>query len=216
MAKADPRDFLLNTDYEMDKVIYFKEGYFTNELDIPHDLNFIPLPFGVWSTDKDFSSVNMIGWKDTDQSAYGGPTPELSVDCYATPEKFHLSAAGNSNNVPLFYRLYAFEPPDSSSNTPHTSKSADNFILNTDYNYLKLFKAGMFTRDNEQYVHGLGYIPQAMGWWVLSPDIFGERRTYTVGSEQMQITDNAIKCGNMLLNIGFAEKVYWRIYYDES
>ena len=62
-GKVDPREFLLNTDYEMDKIIYFKEGKVNNPINnyetisIPHNLGFAPLIFGVCSFNSSFTNT---------------------------------------------------------------------------------------------------------------------------------------------------------------
>jgi hypothetical protein len=214
---AKPTDFLLNTDFELDKIILFKQGDFTSSIEIPHNLKFIPLVFGVWSTDEDFSSVNTLGVED-----YGsepGYTPILSVGCYATSSIIKLTSIGNTNNTKLYYRLYGFEPDGSHNNAPYTSRKASQFVINTDYNYLKLFKTGVFTQDGEEFTHNLGYIPQVMAWDESS--LYGETRITPIQSYSeftgygTKITDTKIIAGS-LLDYGLIDKIYWRIYYDKA
>ena len=66
MAKVDPRDFLLNTDYEMDKIVYFKEGSLNSgqtDVSIPHKLGFAPLIFGICAFNEDFSDARGIPYQ---------------------------------------------------------------------------------------------------------------------------------------------------------
>jgi hypothetical protein len=212
-----PNDFLLNTDFELDKVILFKQGDFTSSIDIPHNLDFIPLVFGVWSTDEDFSSVNPIGAEDS--SSEPGYVPVLSVGCYANASIVKLTAIGNTNNTKIYYRVYGFEPDGARKNVPYTSKNASRFIVNTDYNYLKLFKTGVFTQDNEQFTHDLGYIPQTMAWYESSA-FGGETRIAPIQSYSdftgfgTKITNSKIIAGGLFGLL--IDKIYWRIYYDEA
>ena len=212
--KIDPRDFLLNTDYELDKIVFFEDGNLTSTATITHKLNFIPLVFGVWSTDSNFSSANTIGWVDS--SAEPGYNPVLSVEAYATSTSIKITVAGNTNNVPVYYRIYAFEPNDSRENAPYTSKRADKFILNTDYNYCKLMKSGAFTQDDEYFNHNLGYIPQVMAW--MQREVNDEIRVYPLEAASeytnVGITVDSTKIQNKRLF--FIDKIYWRIYYDEA
>lgn len=214
---ANPRDFLLNTDYEMDKIVLFKEGSFTSTKDITHELPFIPLAFGVWSTSSNFSSVNTIGKIEDFTGPPSTYTPPMGVFCQVDTTKIHLESRGNSNNQTIYYRLYAFEPSDSTANVPETSSNSDTFIFNTDYNYSKLMHAGDFTSDNQEYTHNLGYIPQVMAWykatlgtatWV-SPIVTGD-----ADGARLIVTTTKIKITGLSSTV--INKIYWRIYYDEA
>lgn len=216
MAKTNPDDFLLNTDYEMDKIVLVKEGNFTSTTQIPHNLNFTPLPFGVWSLDADFSSVNPIG--QLDFSTEPGYTPILSVECSADDTNLTLNSAGNTNSQTIYYRLYAFQPNDENENVPATATKAKQFILNTDYNYCKLMKAGTFDGPNEEFEHKLGYIPQVMAWIrYTSPTTYIQPlmgfSEYT--NFGLTVTDQKIIFNDVLMP-GLIDKVYWRIYYDNA
>lgn len=214
---VDPRDFLLNTDYEMDKIVLFKEGSFTQTKDIPHDLGFIPLPFGVWSTDSDFNSTNTISGIDAsgDDPGY---TPLLSVSLTAKSDKLVLKSGGNTNNATIYYRIYAFEPSSSAQAVPATSSNANTFILNTDYNYAKLLAKGEFTSSGQEYQHNLGYLPQVLAWMQYTSGGEENIEFLSFGSEftniKLTVTNSKIKAGT--LSSVFVNKIHWRIYYDEA
>lgn len=213
----DPRNFLLNTDYELDKIVLFKEDKFTSTYEWDHGLDFTPLVFGVWATDENFYSVNQIG--ELDSSSETGYSPLLSVECLATDTKVKLTSAGNTNNTDLYFRVYAFEPPESTATVSPTSQNAKKFILNTDYNYCKLFQTGTFTQSNQEFTHGLGYIPQVMAWIKYAPSyLSGAVQPLVVNSEatnfKLSVTTNKLKFG--VLPTAIISKIYWRIYYDEA
>lgn len=175
MAKVDPRDFLLNTDYEMDKIIYFTELSQTvsseTTITIPHKLETVPLVFGIWSNNANFSNSHELN-AQTEFS--GNVTP-----CYVVSDSSDIRVTLSADQSTTFYvRIFGFEPnyktSDGSINLSGkkfstTSKYAKNFILNTGYNYLKLLKAGNFLEwDGDQYcfsyAHNLGYLPQVLQW----------------------------------------------------
>lgn len=174
MPKVDPRDFLLNTDYEMDKIIYFTEVKRTvssqTTFDIDHKLNTIPLIFGMWSYHSDYSDAHEIG----EQTSISGSV----FNCYATADynQIHVTLIPESSNTTFYIRIFAFEPYYSNTGVdfphtklPATNKYAQKFILNTDYNYLKLLKVGNFikwdsTLQCHVYRHKLGYLPQVLDW----------------------------------------------------
>ena len=212
----NPRDFLLNTDYEMDKIIYFKDGNFTGSTELQHGLSFTPLVFGIWSTDSNFSSVNTLGVVDSGSEA--GYTPVLGVSCSATSNKITLTSSGeNSGSTKIYYRVYAFEPSGSLATIPSTSDEANTFIMNTDYNYCKLKATGEFTSSGQEYAHNLGYIPQVMAWVKYRLDSSGTQ-PITFGSNytnfKIIVTTDKIKIDN--IQSPFVEKIYWRVYYDQA
>ena len=212
----DPRKFLINTDYEMDKIIYFKQVKFTSSVEILHGLPFTPLAFGVWSTDENFNSVNPLG--ELDSGSEQGYQPLLSVECKATASTIKLTSAGNTSNSDIYYRVYAFEPAGSTAQISPTTAPAQKFALNTDYNYCKLMQTGTFTQSNESFAHNLGYIPQVLAWVEYKPSSSGAIQPITFGSEdtgfKITVTNNAIQIGNIMS--AFTEKIHWRIYYDEA
>ena len=60
----NPNNFLINTDYPLDMIIYYKfyelttNGSSSQTVTIPHGLGFTPLLFGVWSTTPDFAGIS--------------------------------------------------------------------------------------------------------------------------------------------------------------
>ena len=219
---AKPTDFLLNTDYEMDKIVFFKEGEFIGEEVFPNTLGFAPLLFGVWSTDKDFSTSNTIGVQP--YGAYGSANPVFVTAMVSghIGEPISNSAIGIGANQgtyegKIYYRLYGFAPPDYKGSTPKTASHSKQFILNTDYNYRKLKASGTFSQANEEYVHNLGYIPHIMAWeenstesdWWITPAVFFAPNKFGI-----EITDTKIKL--ILESSSFFDKIHWRLYYDES
>lgn len=216
---ANPKDFLLNTDYEMDKIVYFKEGEFTGSADFEHNLSFEPLIFGVWSTNSDFSSSNALCLPAT--SNIPGAVDPLGVYAYVSGSNGHIkieSMGENSGTTKIYYRIYAFEPQDSHNSAPHTSSQAKEFVLNTDYNYRKLKASGTFTQANEEYKHGLGYIPHVEAWIKWSTYLGGDLDHLNWASNfnkiYITVTPDKIKLSPVGANI--IEKIYWRIYYDET
>ena len=215
---AKPTDFLLNTDYEMDKIVYFKSGEFTGSTEFEHNLSFIPLIFGVWSTDSDFSSSNALCHPDN--SIIPGETTPLGVLAYVSSDNnIRILAQGeNSATTKIYYRIYAFEPPESHSSAPHTLSAAKQFILNTDYNYRKLKASGTFTQGGEEYQHNLGYIPHIEAWIKWPSYLGGEPEPLNVANiySNIYITVTTEKIKLSDFRSGLIDKIYWRVYYDET
>ena len=208
MAKVDPRDFLLNTDYEMDKIIYFAEGTLNvgqYDVYIPHNLPFTPLIFGVCAYNSDFSDSRNVPYQ------YITRDNTESFTAYANASSVRLTYTNYSGTPSkIYYRLYGFEPSDSRGKVGATSKFAKNFILNTDYNYCKLFQKGTANAGGT-ISHNLGYLPQVLVWqtsngWTGPTDI-------SSASTGVIVTDNAVTF--QFPNLGI-DKLHYRIYYDEA
>lgn len=221
MAKEDPRDFLLNTDYEMDKIIYFKDGELSNmtPLDITHNLKFTPLLFGVCAFNSDFSDSRPIPYIEV----FGGGVGYI-CSAFSFPDRVHIEYSNLNPNPPakIYYRIFGFEPSNSRARTPTTSKYAKQFILNTDYNYCKLFKKGIVEAGPNETVtidHGLGYIPQVLVWeesengmTIIPYRIRLPRPNYQSSAQYIQVTNTSVVIQNMTSK----SKYHYRIYYDEA
>lgn len=216
--KVDPREFLLNTDYEMDKIIYFKSGSLNanQQIDVSHNLGFTPLLFGVCAFNSDFTDPRGIPYEYTTQGN------RITFDARSFSNKITLAYDNFAEGAPkMYYRLYGFEPSDSHAKVGATSKYSKQFILNTDYNYCKLCKKGTLPGSDTQTVnHNLGYIPQVLVW--------GE------SSYGTSIIDHSNGWNDPMTNLPFGvavtnkqlitkypgltafNKIHYRIYYDEA
>lgn len=209
--KIDPRDFYINTDYEMDKIILYKTGelnigdYYVT---IPHNLKFKPLIFGVFSEAQDFSS-GTYPLPYSNISTQGS----MSVDAWSDSTYIYLSYA-NTADTPskLYYRIYGFEPSNSYATASPTSKHANDFILNTDYNYCKLKEKGVIDYPTDYTIqHKLGYIPQVLVWHETAGSIYPiwVSYPYDSGMSNVKVTDQSVIITGM-------ERAHYRIYYDEA
>lgn len=217
---VDPRNFLLNTDYEMDKIIYFTEGELTldsYQATIPHKLPFTPLIFGVCSYSPDFSDTKDIAFQEIT------PQTSASFTAFADAENINIyySNTDTSKNT-IYYRIYAFEPSDSSADLLATSNLAKEFVLNTDYNYCKLYKSGIVGGGQDTVIeHNFGYVPMVLAW--------GEGAGGNISPIEYNIVydpvlNNPYFIGINEANVSFSfanaptsfTKIHYRIYYDEA
>ena len=113
MAKVDTRDFLLNTDYEMDKIIYAHDEERTvssvTTITIPHTLPTVPLLFGIWSTSPDYTNSHELG-------DYDDPWNQ-NLRCYAKADLNNVyitltpqSVNGSYVSTTFYVRVFGFEP----------------------------------------------------------------------------------------------------------
>lgn len=160
--------FLLNTDYPIDKV----SGSVTGQFDVAsgasafpvvaHGLGYTPLYFLKWSTTPDFStSYDEIGvsFNFVQNSAQTDAT-----NLYM----FALNLTGST--VTVYYRVIFFAPTDLDPDVGNTQSGLDNFVLNTDYNYTKIFQEGVTSGASATIPHGLGYYPQVEAWYIRASD----------------------------------------------
>lgn len=223
MAALDPRNFLLNTDYEMDKIIYFKEGSLNaNDYDIsiPHDLGFKPLIFGVCAFDEDFSDPRTIPFEQVTRSNTVQFTAQAAADSLKLS---YLNFSGSPAKI--YYRIYAFEPTDVYAKVGATSNHASNLILNTDYNYCKLFQKGVVGGDTVIH-HDFGYVPQVLAWREVDDYSHGlviepieESLKYNepgMGNFGVTVNSSSVIIHDMASMMGYIQRVHYRIYYDEA
>ena len=218
MAKVDPREFLLNTDYEMDKIIYFTEGDLTTndayiERSIPHKLSFTPLVFGVCAFNSDFSDPRSLPFEEVSQD--NTITLDLSADSSVVKLVYT-----NFQTTKIYYRVYGFEPSNSKAKVGKTAGHAKDFILNTDYNYCKLYKVGTVGGNIDTTInHNLGYIPQVLAWAESSNGYITPIENNTWYNPILN-QPNGIAVSTSSVTFKYsgygANKIHYRIYYDEA
>ena len=208
----------MTSDYPMDKIIYFHEGEYdfsrsliTPAAIIPHGLPFAPLVFAVFSLDN---------W----QTTLTEPNESPNTICVVDSTNINLYAyrgAGGRFKI----RIFGFEPSDSSAILSPTSAQASSFILNSDFNYLKLYMADKGVVDgsgNAAINHNLGFVPIALVWYeYLSGSVRGLSR---IELSENLTTDNPtgleITANQLILhhptNINPNSTFHYRIYYNET
>jgi hypothetical protein len=198
---TDPRDFLINSDYEMDKIVYFTTGTITagSSDTIAHNLSFTPMVFGVFATDSDFTDTHVLPF-----SAHDGEAFTLSAD----NTNVNIAYDNQDPTASVYYCIMGFEPDGSTADAPATSQYAGSLIIDTEYNYCKLYSNGYVNGDADTTItHDLGYLPQIMAWTELN----GEYEPTNTSNIEITTTD---------INFNYAgagyDKVHYRIYYDET
>lgn len=172
--------FAIDTDFPLDKVVYTYSGSIslnpwtswsgTVTQVTTTGLSYDVLPIMFYSTTPDFSICY--------QSESSPPDPNFrniylyNVNCSASGGKVTVNATSFADPaVTIYYRVFCFEPTNINLDTPATNVGVDNFMLNSDYNYTKLYLAGIASWTTTSYVstpivinHNLGYIPQVLCW----------------------------------------------------
>lgn len=200
---VDPRNFLLNTDYPLDKIVYMDSGSFT----IPagsyatstkaHGKTFTPLATLSWSTSSTFttskeSNIPVLEFTDPDL---------IQVNNYTNGTNIVIDGYNpTTSSKTIYWRAFGFMPSNVNVDTPGTATSSNSFQFNTDYNYCKLYNSGITTTAT--ITHNLGYRPQVTAW----------KQT---GSNIAQVNDKGIvKVGTTTVNIISTDNIHYRIYAD--
>ena len=166
---ADPRKFIIDTDYPTPAFVAKWEGSVPNvpaydykDSEFAHGLPFTPLIVGQWSLNANFEPAYDLA---TQNGYFVGVNFNQTTGSNASKIKFVLYNDYSTAKT-FYYRIFAFAPPDYDGDIPAIEDST-NFRLNSDFNYPKLVAydtANLTTGTNYVYNHNLGYIPQTRVW----------------------------------------------------
>lgn len=168
---ADARKFISSTDYPMPFIVYtgtfsWQRGPWADtDTRFAHGLPFTPLLIGQWSTNADFNPAYDLS---VTAPNYSATRPEFASDIGADETYIYIYSANNTDNTTFtfYYRLIAFAPPDYQGKSTSINGSSP-FLLNSDFNYLKIVEEGSVTAPaggTTNVAHNLGYIPQCRVW----------------------------------------------------
>lgn len=216
---VDLRNFLLNTDAPIDKIIGSSTGSVTvpsndfADVIINHGFSFTPLFYVKWSTSPTFSPSYESQWFQPSSVPY-------SIYGNSSSSDMRLSASNLSgSSVTLYYQIIYFMPSDVSTDVP--SVSLDDFQLNTDYNYTKIVLEGVLNSGSGTIDHNLGYIPQVEAWYVRSSDGRCLRLDYSYpedpglfSSPEVEVTSTQIIFRQSQDTFNNATKYYYKIYAE--
>jgi len=214
---TNPRNFLLNSDYPIDQVVYIRQASYTmgpgTDITIAHGLSFTPLVMLQWSLNSDFS----VAYEDNT-----GPFPGdydfwgLVVTAEANSTNIILRCGGTASSTTVYVRIFGFQPSDSNADVASTVSLGNKYIVNTDYNYMKLFlqgKTGSIAAGGSATItHNLGFYPHVLVWYetsgTITPSIAMPRYNCTA-----EITTSQLIFRNED-TLGGSSIAHYRIYYD--
>lgn len=187
--------FIFNSDYPMDKVVFYKQQQIslpasspTKTFTIPHNLLFTPLPIAIWSTDEDFSSVYSIDPLVMSPRLSALKADGTNITATFTPD--------SSTAYTGYLRVYGLLPSTATQEAAPTARQASKLIFDTDKIYSPLIFSGVITTDfNSNNVakinvtngykelvtqasrieveHNLGYNPYMLYWRETNGEIKG-------------------------------------------
>lgn len=212
---TDARNFLLNTNYSMDKIAGYRTGSFklvlsslgsySGEVNLSHTHGVYPLCTLVWSFNSNFSpSYTEASFIDING---------VSIFCGSTTSSIKVSAFNLYSAATIYYKLFYFVPDVANIDVTSTQSSFDNFVISTDYNYMKLHMAGSLTGTNVSVTHGLGYYPAVELWKVQNGRcykvVYNDVTSTTIEGERLSTSTL-----NLFSNV--STTWYYRIYADEN
>lgn len=219
---ANARDFLVTSDYPMDKIIYLKSGSVPIDgypHSISHNLPFTPLVGGYWSMTPDFSVCYEFSSGDFPSGNLGyifGHSVDIECDSETTIDLYTRDIAGGSKTC--YYRIFAFEPSNVNADISSPVSLSDEMVFNTDYNYMKLYMSGVVnpgTATTYSITHGMGYKPRVMAWHnqfgYVTPIV---RAGDTAGGDPCIIVDDEKITLNNRYGIPITQ-FHYRIYLDD-
>lgn len=139
--------FTFNSDYPMDKVVYYHEFKTdtlqpneTASFDISHGLEYAPLPLVLVSTDENFQLVDQ----------WGGNVRLY----YTTADTFHVEVGNmlTSTARPLYVRLYGLAPESGVCLTAPNVRQSSKLILDSDKPYAPLIFSGVINENMDSRV----------------------------------------------------------------
>lgn len=226
---VDPRDFRFNSDYVTDYVAFATSGSFqvtlssygTASKTITHSLPFTPLPGGYWSLSSTFTTAYGFG-----ANVYPAPnSSEPSVIVRSTSSGLILSVvapyiASGTRTYTIYYRLYCLDPGSSAHNYTPSTTEPGNFMVDTDYNYMKLYQAGEFIMSSAESAfvvsHNFGYVPCIDCWADLGSGIEPIVQIQ-LGTVHSNVLTPAVEVSTTTFKINPVDAtIFYRIYYDEA
>ena len=215
---ADPRKFLFNSNYQIDKIsgsregsVYVPAGGFVSPV-VAHGLGYAPLYYTKWSTDPNFeTSYDEIGVTTNTRLSFSVQADETNL--YLMPANYSLSG------ITFYYRVIFFVPPNLDIDVPSTAGDMDIFQFYTGYNYTKVLDEGYIGSSSGTIDHDLGYYPQVELWYVRASD---GRIVHLVengigsgnGNPQASVSTSSVSLYNGAF-IG-ASGWYYKVYVDEN
>lgn len=143
MANLDR--FVFNSDYPMDKIVFYGYGSTsvpaggTKTVTIPHGLGFIPLPQAIWATSAAFTDAR--GFEPLPVDMGMNVVKADSTNITIAFENDRASA------VTAYYRVYGLLPENVTQEAGKTSRQSSALIFDTDKVYAPLIFSGIITED---------------------------------------------------------------------
>lgn len=157
---ANPNNFVLDSDYPMDKITYFHEAEYNylptivDFITVQHNLGYAPLVWAIVSEDN---------WESTISTPSSNPI----INVTSNSDSIRIYAAKSGASSPFKIRIFGLAPYGSAPSRDETAMNASKFMVDSDYGYAKLAVSGSNTTDSAGKLtvsHSLGHAAVVMGW----------------------------------------------------
>lgn len=232
MNPTNINNLQITTDYPLDKIIDYKSGSFTlpgfdggTDVNIPHQLSFTPLPLMDWTTDATWGTKYETGAGPVGTSGY-----LYNSGVSSFPTLYRLTFRNNTPTpVTIYYRIYSFMPSNVNEIAAFTNNLGQNFLINSDNNYAKLYLNGIANVPavgsgvgTTLISHNLGKRPQVLLWGI--GNFVG---TYPVSGQIVEDSSTPfglfdsywfeVTADNLVIyNRNTAKTLHYRIYVDDQ
>lgn len=224
LLKVDQKDFIFNSDYPVDKIVWLEKGEFDTdnygnfEKTIAHKLLATPFVKGVWTYD-DWATTWMFGSVKISDGAY-----QVYSEVGSDSTNVYLSGFVDLNaKKTIKYKIWGVwnESDTYSTEAQATAgQGSTKFLFNTDYNYPRLViegyldkgKTAGFNLDEIPYCDVWGYMDMYIGgqnkkvWMNWHRDGFG---IVYDDLEYVKITTTGITLRSAANS---PDKIYYRVY----
>lgn len=232
---SNPRRFISSTDYPMPFISYIgkfswqRGPWASTDTRFKHGLPFTPLLIGQWSTNANFNPAYDLAITAPD---YTATRPQYASDIGADDTYIYIYSANNTDDttVTFYYRFIAFAPPEFTGKVTSIDGQSP-FLLNSDFNYLKIVKEGSATAPaggTTNVAHNLGYLPQCRIWQEHEMSFYDEQSGQYLFPKVVSpvysqdyagvLLGARITTSNLILGstqISGSKKFYYHIYADE-
>ena len=139
-----PTNFIANSDYPYDQIVYFKEYELTCDssnsqtVTIAHGLGFTPLCFGIWSDTDTFTASHSLVKTFTNNTDFMIWVESDDTNIYICKYDYRHAHA----NQKRYIKIYAFAPISWTGDCEPTATTSDYLLFNTDLGYSQLIAAG--------------------------------------------------------------------------
>lgn len=223
-------DFLINTYYPIDKVIFAQSitrtvPQATNMSEsvlftINHSLGFAPLCTGVFSFDGWATSYAFGNGPYFFNTSFMQNMMEIGAIVESTSTQIRVMAINWGSSKTVEFRIVGLAPSSTPDGMP-AYNSQDDFMLNSDYNYMKIIDMGTRSRTTvgtSTVNHGLGYPPQALVFSEFGGIIRRVSSENFIGVTGIA-TEASVDSDNLYLTVvdnfaGINVKMHYRIYAD--
>lgn len=220
MSPDNARKTLINSDYPLDKLILVTSQPITisggSDVSIAHGMPFTPLVWFQWSYTSDFA----IAYEDNTGDFPSGNISyyfRLRITIEADATNITFRGNGTIGSTTVYVRVVAFQPSNYNLDLSGTESLGDDFVVNSDYNYMKLVEANrsaLITSGSTLTIpHTVGVRPYAL-MWVESTlgTIYPVQFSWPLQNLNVEITTTDIIARNDSFTGWY---LHYRIYIDE-